>query len=232
VEAQTTVREALETERKTEQEFAEHARESESSPRGWPAALVMFHISMWRERMRNSLAEVAEGRPAIPAPPAEKQDEINDADLAGAIGIPLSDAAARCDHLLTELMDLYDRVGEKPFEWYAAKSTTAAVLRSSLIHPSIHMFEYYRENGQHERASEVVDRAAAVLRAAQAPAYILGTGLYNSAIARVAEGRNDAALELLCEAMELRADLKAAAPADSDLAGLRGDPRFQELVKT
>ena len=191
----------------------------------------MFHISIWRERLRNSLTEVAEGRPQILPPPAETQDELNDKDLAGAIGIPLGDAASRCDHLLSEVMDLYDRIGDQPFEWYTAKSTRAAVLRGTFIHTSNHMYAYYRENGRQDLANQVVDRAAETLRAVQAPELILGPALYNSAIARLTEGHKDEAIELLREAMQLRPDLKEFAPKDADLEGLYEDSRFKELVK-
>ena len=190
----------------------------------------MFHLSMWRERMRTSMSELTEGRPALPPPPREQQDEINDAELAGAIGIPLSDAAARCDHLMTELIEVYDRAGEQPFEWYGAKTTTEAVLRSSFIHASLHMSAYYRENGFLDDARAVIERAAGTLRDAQAPDFVMGLALYNLACVRAEQSDTDEALDLLRQALTMRPDLKQAAPDDPDLQGLRADPRFKEIV--
>src|SRR5207245_10418599 len=92
------VRRALEPERKVEQECVEQARKTESAPKGWPAALIMFHLGMWRERLRNGLADLAEGREFTPAP--SNIDEVNDAELANGIGTPLTDAAARSDRLV------------------------------------------------------------------------------------------------------------------------------------
>jgi tetratricopeptide (TPR) repeat protein len=190
----------------------------------------MFHIGMWRERMRNSMSELAEGRPATPPPPLEEQDEINDRELAGAIGIPLGDAAARCDHLLGELIDVYSRVGDAPFDWYGAKTTSEAVLRSTCIHATTHMSAYHRENGDVETADAVVERTADNLRDARAPDYVLGIALYNLACVRAQQGRKDEALELLGEALGKRPDAKKTAADDSDLAALRDEPRFKELV--
>jgi hypothetical protein len=87
------MRKALESEREQEKQFVAEAIRSETQPKGWPAALVMFHISMWRERLRDALTEFRHARPY--AAPPENIDEVNDAELASGIGAPLADAAAR-----------------------------------------------------------------------------------------------------------------------------------------
>jgi hypothetical protein len=51
------VHRVLEAQQKLEHEFVAGAVRSETQPKGWPAALVMFHISMWRERLRDALTE-------------------------------------------------------------------------------------------------------------------------------------------------------------------------------
>jgi tetratricopeptide (TPR) repeat protein len=222
-------RKLLESERKAEQQFVEEARHSESSPKGWPAALVMFHMGMWRERLRNALSNVSEGKDY--ERPAGSIDEINDADLAMGIGTPLNDAAARADHLLAEIIDLYEKLGERPLEWVVAKTTTEAVLRNSYVHPRVHMFEYCRENGDTDRARRLFEEAVEEMRAASAPPLVMGAVLYNLAGVRASEGQTDEALALLKEAFPIRPDLKAAASDDAHLADLRQDPRFQELVE-
>ena len=223
------IRRALESERKAEQEFVETTRGAESAPRGWPAALVLFHIGMWRERLRNALTNISEGKD-YERPPAII-DEVNEAELARGIGTPLTDAAARSDHLLAEIIELYVKLGDRPIDWSVSKTTTEAVLRNSFTHPRTHIAEYYRENGEVERARRVTEQAVDELRAAGAPPLVLGAALYNLACARVAERRNDDALALLREAFPMRPDIKAAAAEDSDLGTLRDDARFQELLK-
>jgi hypothetical protein len=219
----------LEFQRELEREFVAEALKSETQPKGWPAALVMFHISMWRERLRDALVEFRHARPYT-APP-EDVDEVNDAELASGIGTPLADAAARSDKLLTELIGLAGELGDRPFKWFTATTTGEALLRNSYVHPRNHIGEYMRENGDHAAAYRMVESGAAQMRAIEAPRLILGATLYNLAAARAAQGRLDDAILLLEEAMPMRPDVVLLAATDADFAPLRENARFKELVK-
>lgn len=126
----------------------------------------MFHIGMWRERFRAALAATAGDRPFEPPGSA---NEINDAELPHGIGTPLSDAAARADHLLTEILDLYDKVGDRPIKWFSATSTSEAVLRNSYTHPRTHLYEYLKENGDDAAARKLLDDALTELEVISAP---------------------------------------------------------------
>ena len=192
----------------------------------------MFHVGMWRERMRNALTELAEDRPQTTRPPAVGDvNEVNDAELANGIGTPLSDAAARSDHLLSEIAELYAKVGERPIDWNEAKTTTVAVLRNSYTHPRLHLFEYYQENDQPDIAIKLFEDAVSEMKTAEAPDFVMGTVLYNLATVRAQQDRKDEALDLLGEAIQHRPDSKSTAAGDSDFATLRDDPKFQEMVK-
>jgi hypothetical protein len=224
----TDVRKALESERELEKEFVAEALRSETQPKGWPAALLMFHLSMWRERLRDALTEVRHARPY--AAPPENIDEVNDGELASGIGTPLEDAAARSDKLLTELIALADELGDRPFKWFTASTTFEALLRNSYTHPRLHIFEYLRENGEQDRAYGMLEDAVSEMREVSAPAIALGTALYYLACARALQDRIDEALELLVEAFPMRPDLKEAAQRDPDLESLRDNPGFKALV--
>src|ERR1700694_1603966 len=226
----TDVLKALESQRDLEREFVAEALKSETQPKGWPAALVMFHISMWRERLRDALTEFRHARPYM-APP-ETIDEINDAELASGIGTPLADAAARADKLLTELIALAGELGDRPFKWFTATTTSEALLRNSYAHPRLHIINYLNENGEHDRAHRVAEDAASEMREISAPPSALGSALYNLACARADQDRLDEALDLLAEAFPLRPDYKQAAQQDADLAALHNDPRFKTLVSS
>ena len=196
----------------------ERVLSNEKAPVGWPAALLLFHVGMWRERMRNVLASMSEGKDVLE-------------EGKGRVWTPLADAASRADHLTTELIDLYEKVGERPVEWGVSKNTTEAVLRNSYTHPRLHMYEYLVENDVTGAARQLFEDAVPDMRAAHAPPLVLGTVLYNLAIVRAQEGREDDAIDLLQEAIPMRPDIKNLAPDDKDLGELRADPRFQELVR-
>jgi tetratricopeptide (TPR) repeat protein len=227
----THVRKALEAEREMEREFVAQVTRSETAPKGWPAALILFHLSMWRERLRNALTDVREGRTYTPSPENKEIDEVNDAELASGLGVSLSDIAERSDTLLAELIALSDQVGDRPFKWNVSNSTSEALLRNSYTHPRIHINAYWKENGDADRAHEVFEDAVAEMRDASAPPNVIGTVIYNLACARVAQKRMDEALTLLEEAFQLRPDYKAGATSDADLAPLYEDLRFQAAIK-
>ena len=163
------IRSVLESERKVEREFVDRARQSEKAPKGWPAALVMFHVGMWRERMRDALTAAIEDR-EYTAPGTA--DEINDAELAAGIGTPLTDAAARAEHLLTEISDLLERAGDRHVQWYAAATATDAVLRNSYSHPRSHICAYLAENGDVVEAQKLIDDGLHRLAELSAPEYV------------------------------------------------------------
>jgi hypothetical protein len=224
----TDVRKALEAEREMEREFVEEAIRSETAPKGWPAALILFHICMWRERLKNALTDVREGR-AYASPP-EDVDEANDSELAGGLGVALVDIAERADILLASLITLWEELGDRPFRWYANNTTTEALLGNSYVHPRNHFVAYLNENGDPAGAQRLHEDAASDLREVGAPPRTLGVVLYNLACARVAQDRLDEALELLVEAFMMRPDLKEAAPKDEDLESLYDNPAFKALT--
>jgi len=213
-----------------EREFVAEVRKSEKQPKGWPAALILFHISMWRERLRNALTDVRDGRPY--PPPPQNVDEVNDAEVASGLGVSLADISDRSDTLLTSLIALSEQLGERPFKWFTASNTTEALLRNSYIHPRNHIVDYLKENGDDAGAYRLVEEAVSEMRDVSAPPLALGAVLYNLAGVRATQGRLDEAIELLEEALPMRPDMKAGASTDSDLAPLRDDARFKEMVSS
>lgn len=198
-------------------------------PKGWPAALIMFHVAQWRGRLRRGLTDFQAGRPYTP-PPADI-DAFNDEELPTARGQTLADTSARADSELGELIELSSKVGVQPFQWGLTSTTGDALVRNSYFHPRVHISTFWHENGGNDRAHRLIESTVDELREMWPSPLILGAGLYNLASVRVGEGRTTEALDLLEEAGPMRPDLCAAAARDSDFAALKDEPRFQAVLR-
>jgi tetratricopeptide (TPR) repeat protein len=218
----------LESERDMERRFVAEAKTNETQPKGWPAALIMFHIAQWRVRLRNAFADVEAARPYTPIP--ANIDELNDVELPTGARVSLDEAATRADAELASLIQLAQTIGERPFKWDLASTSTEAVLRNSYIHPRNHIAAYLSENGDKAAAHLIFEEAANELRDASAPHLVLGAALCNLAGARVEQGRLDEALDLFDEGLRMRPDLRAVLQAELDLAVLQSNPRFQSIM--
>src|SRR5260370_14596298 len=219
----------VEAEREAERQSVVEAADESDYPAGWPAALLMAHIASWREQLRGALIEASRGEPV--SPPPTNVEAFNAVQLAMNAAVPLEEAGTRADALLGDVIDLWATLGDRPFPWYIAKTTGEALVRNSYAHPRNHLAEHFIERGDRARAYQIYEESARALRQAEAPPTTLGTALYNLACARVGQRRHDEALRLLEEALPMRADIRAGAEANPDLAPLKNDPRFQALLK-
>lgn len=195
---------------------------------GWTPSMTMFHIANWRERLWNGLTEAAAERP-VTAPPGNI-DELNDAEMVGAVGVSLADAAARSDAALTSIVAMWETIGDQPLKWYVSETTGEAIMRNSYLHPRIHLAHQYLERGEAERSHRLTEETVAELRAVEAPGRVLGAALYNLAAIRATQERSDEALDLLEESLAMREDMKATAAEDEDFASVRNDSRFRALI--
>ena len=218
----------LRDQREAERRFAADAA-SDQSPKGWSAALTFFHMARWRQRLLEALTAHSEGR-SYAAPPGDI-DEFNDAELPDGANVSLAVAAEQSDATFGSLIEMWENLGNQPFKWFTAENTSEALVRNSYLHPRIHIASYLMERGDQERGDQMVEETAATLRAANAPAHVLGAALYNLAGVRVSQGRHDEALDLLEEAAPMRPDLKAFALKDEAFDALRDSPRFRSLAK-
>ena len=218
----------LEQQRQAERSFVDRELREKRSPTGWPAALIMFHVAQWRERLAAGLDSFKAGRPYTPPPP--DIDELNDAELPRGAGLTLEETSRRSDELLTHLIQLNEEIGDRPFEWRLTRTSSEAIIRNSYLHPRTHIAAYYRENGEEVTAWKLVEDTVADLRAESGPPVVMGAALYNLAAVRLAQHKHDEALALLEEGIAMRPDLRAAAGSDPDLAALKGDPQFRALT--
>jgi hypothetical protein len=196
---------------------------------GWTPTMTMFHIAQWRDRLWNGLTEMAAERP-VNAPPGNI-DELNDAEMVGATGVSLVDAAARSEAALTSIIAMWETLGDRPFNWYISETTGEAILRNSYLHPRIHIADQFLQRGDAARSQRLTEETASELRAVEAPERVLGAALYNLGAVRATQLRSDEALDLLEESLAMREDLRTGAAADEDFASVRGEPRFRALTQ-
>jgi hypothetical protein len=190
--------------------------------------MTMFHLAQWRERLWDGLTEAAADHP-VNAPPGDI-DEFNDAEMAGASGVSLADAAARSEAALTSIMAMWEAMGDQPFKWYISETTGEAILRNSYLHPRMHLGDQFLERGEATRSHKLTEETVLELRAVEAPTRVLGAAIYNLAAVCAKQDRGDEALALLEEGLAMRPDLRKAAAEDPDLASLRESARFRDLT--
>lgn len=220
----------LQKERDLERAFVTEIAGQPEPSAGWTPTMTMFHLARWRDRLWNGLTEAAAERP-VNAPPGNI-DELNDAEMVGASGVSLADAAARSDAALTSIMAMWETMGDQPFKWYISETTGEAILRNSYLHPRIHLADQFLERGEAARSHRLTEETTSELRAVEAPTRVLGAAIYNLAAVRASQDRSDEALDLLEESVAMRDDLKAAAAEDENFASVRGDSRFRTLTGT
>jgi hypothetical protein len=220
----------LQKERDLEKAFvAEVAGKPEPSS-GWTPTMTMFHLARWRDRLWNGLTEAAAERP-VNAPPGDI-DELNDAEMAGAAGVSLAEAAARSEAALTSIMAMWETLGDRPFDWYISETTGEAILRNSYLHARNHLADQFLQLGEVTRSEQLIEETANDLRSVEAPGRVLGAALINLAAVRAGQLRSDEALDLLQEGLAMRPDLKVAAAEGDDFASVRDEPRFRALTES
>jgi hypothetical protein len=218
----------LQKQQDLERAFVMEATGKAEPSSGWTPSMTMFHIANWRERLWNGLTEAAAERP-VNAPPGNI-DELNDAEMVGAAGVSLADAAARSDAALTSIIAMWETMGDQHFKWYFAETIGEAILRNSYLHPRIHLSDQLLERGEKSRSHQLTEETASELRAVEAPARVLGAALYNLAAVRATQDRGDESLDLLEESLAMREDMKASAAEDEDFASVHDTARFRELT--
>lgn len=219
----------LQNERDLERAFVSEVAGKPEPSGGWTPTMTMFHLAQWRDRLWNGLTETAAERP-VNAPPGNI-DELNDAEMAGAVGVSLAGAAARSDAALTSIIAMWETMGDRPFKWYVSETTGEAILRNSYLHPRNHLADQLLQLGEVTRSQRLREETVSELRAVEAPARVLGAAIYNLAAVRAGQDRGDEALDLLEEGLAMRPDLKAAAVEDADLKSLRESARFRALTE-
>jgi hypothetical protein len=202
-------------------------------PTCWAAAPLVAHNTEFKQQQVQRLDAIRSGE----VPPAfaeidHKADEVYGrycqlpVDSVAAAGRQV--AAALIDGLAdTSDSDLLDPARNP---WLAGRQLWLQIIVRGFWHPMGHIGDYYRDHAQLGRAVALQSQAVAVASYLSAPAAARGMANYNLACAQAGAGLADAAIDTLCQAIELNPDLLANVSRDADLAGLRDSGQLNALL--
>jgi tetratricopeptide (TPR) repeat protein len=199
----------------------------------WSAKDVIAHLAAWKRQRAREYAAAARGEDVTISDEFDADNARIFAENAGkSWGAVLEDADRALDDLLASVDALSedDLTDPQRFSWRQGHPLAELVLGNGLWHPYAHMIAYYRDRGQTEQASRMMEELVAVVEQMDAPATIRGGAVYNLACAYALAGQRAEALALLPEAFDLEPGLKALAREDTDLDSLRGDSAFAALL--
>jgi len=199
----------------------------------WAPKDRISHITYWRRRCIEKLSYLYRGRnsPEYPSPEecnrqnfTENRDKpvqalLHEANLV-LEALPLAVGRFRDEEL--QKMDVHPGL--------RGNSILGYILDQCYSHPVYHLCEGYLHLGNALRVNQLQDQRIIDITNLDDSTYSVGTAYYDRACFSALLGETDAALSHLQKSLAGRPDLKPWAIQDAELASIREDPRFQELV--
>jgi tetratricopeptide (TPR) repeat protein len=209
-------------------------RNSIGTPEQWSAKDMLAHITFWQEVTAERLAAAQRGG----EPPTFGDFQpINERIFEERRGHSWEQVLADAERTYATLtgqvrsIDAQALLDPQRFAWTNGQALSTSILGNGFWHPLEHVARFYAARGEHERASELLERAIVREPALEALPGDRGAGLYNLACFYATTGQPDKALPLLPEALRLRPDLVEWSKQDSDLDTLRDMPAFRALYE-
>lgn len=206
------------------------------TPERWSAKDLLAHIAYWRERLTQRLAARARGESFSGLSDSEVDAE-NATVFEAHRELSWEHVQADAARVFDQLVALVSQFGEEelsdptPVGWYDYRALLAAIVGNSFTHPETHIAGFYLERGDLARARQLQENMAdAIVRIDSSPK-ARGAALYNLACFYALNGESAKAIELLRQALPLRADLVEWSKQDPDLVSLRELPEYQALYE-
>ena len=224
-----------------EQELIATLSEAERSAVGtaerWSAKDILVNIMLWKELQTQKLAMAVRGQ----TPPEWRDgaliDSINNQAREKYCDVPFQDVQREAGRVFVAFIAQVESMSEEElsdperYEWADGGALWHETLGNGLWHPFSQMVALSMQRGDRETAAQLQEKLLAAARKANLPPDTVGVVLYNQACFYATHGGPEKALELLPEALRLRPTLVEWSKHDSDLDGLRADPRFQALYE-
>ncbi len=212
--------------------LSDEARLENGTLQRWSAKDVTVHIATWTSNRAAQLAANLEGSPV---PDFGALDEANERFYNRNYDKPWPEVLDFLDLARSELTGLVGSIQEAElsdsrFSWIRGQPLWMAVARTILIHPCLHLAEYFRDHSQPEAAEHILKFSAQSAASLPAPDDWLALGPYNLACHFAQTGKKDKALDLLAQAFRLNPKLAMFSRDDSDLVPLHDDRAYEALL--
>jgi tetratricopeptide (TPR) repeat protein len=203
------------------------ARSAAGTWENWSVKDELAHIIAWQ---LNSLARLAALQHAEPVPDFSDYHAINRSIYNTNRDRTLAEIVAEGDRAYVDFTALIQSSSDddlaRPLYYSEEKSTTlvSQIAGTCLEHPVLHYADYFRRHGDLPKAMQVYE--ASVAAVADWPEQY-GAARYNLACFYALNGRTDAAIAALGEALRLRPDLLEWSKQDTDLVSLYDSAAYQ-----
>lgn len=205
-------------------------RAAVGTPEHWAAKDVVAHVASWWRVQADRLRALAAGEAVHPLDDAEinrrnaetlarGREQSWEQVIAEARAAHDAQVAALQHIAAWQLVDTV--IGTQPL-W---RST----LGNGFLHPQVHVTEFYRDQGDPERAAQVQEHASELLLRRLPIPQVQGIALYNIACAYATSGRPTEAIARLRAALPLDPAIVEWSRHDADLDSLRELPAFMAL---
>ena len=114
--------------------------------------------------------------------------------------------------------------------WFPGRPLWRAIAGTALIHPSLHLTEYYRQHGQDAAATRTLAWTTETAASFRPSTELKAVGVYNQACDSALRNQSSQALDYLAQAIELFPGFAEYAPYDSDLESLRNEQAYKDLI--
>jgi tetratricopeptide (TPR) repeat protein len=216
------------------QALTDEERAAAGSFARWSATETLAHIAHWHGQLALAL-DLWARHETVPALWAD-EDEENRRLFEQQRGMAWSQAGAEARQAYealraqVESLDVTALEAVDDFAWREGKPLWRTIAGNGYRHPGVHLAGYWSQRGDFDRMITILAEMAAATGRIDPASEQYGADLYNLACAYAEEGRSEAALGYLRQALVLAPDLAAWAREDADLNSLHGLAAYEALV--
>lgn len=209
-------------------------REEIGTLQRWAARDMLAHLAYWNGIMAERIAVLRAG--GIPQRVADF-NAANDAIFEHFQRTPWADVLDLLEKAHTDLLTQIEKLSESEindpaaYAWLEGRPLWRRIIDTGYVHPMIHLFTAYLQRGDATAAQRLAQTEFDQLQPLDASDQWQATLIYNQACHQALAGDKASALVSLEKALTLAPSFADWALEDTDLANLRQEPAFLELIR-